>query len=66
MIRLIIEPITTIQPAITVIIVGINGTVKVLLIIPKPTARDTKMPVIHKIMPIRVLLESFLLDICVA
>lgn len=43
----IIAPITTIQPAITVIIAGINGISSTSWIIPEPTARDTNTPTIH-------------------
>lgn len=49
----IIAPITTIQPAIAVIITGINGIVNtgfpIGLIIPDPTARDTNTPTTHAI-----------------
>lgn len=43
----IIAPITTIQPAIAVIIEGIKGTLNIPWIMPEPTARDTKIPTIH-------------------
>jgi len=41
--------ITTAQPAIEVTIFGMNHTGRVPLIMPKPTANDTKTPVIHNI-----------------
>jgi len=59
--RLIIAPTTTIQPAITVMIDGIIGIGSLPLIIPEPTAKETRIPTIHVITPIKLSLIFYLL-----
>jgi len=55
-----IAPITTTQPATTVITPGIPGTVNVESIIPDPTASATITPTTHEKIPTIVLSAMFL------
>ncbi len=55
----ITAPITTTHPAITVITSGINGTVSVWPIIPKPTASETSTPTIQATIPIKPAFDIF-------
>lgn len=55
----IIVKITIIQPAIIVIMPGITGIIKTLLVIPNPTAKATKTPTSHSIALINFIFAIF-------